>query len=414
MKTPYVISGCLVLLVVFAIPALADPGMIYGKIYTVDNEEFEGFIRWDRNEGSWDDIIDGNKDLDRHKKRHTSKYRDRRDRNKKVEVFGITVYSEDNNGWNWVSSSAQSGMRVGHLKSIIPDSDDGAVFVLKSGEEVYLEQGSTDIGDDIREIIVDDEDEGTLELYWDDIERIDFASSGRAECPFGDRLYGTVMTRRGDEFSGFICWDMDEIYSTDVLDGREKRRKREIEFGDIEKIERRSSSSATVTLKSGKVMRLDDSNDVNSSNRGVVISDFKLGRVVVEWDDFDYVVFSAAPRPQEYDDFDGGRKLEGTVYTEDGEKYTGKIRWDDDEEYTWELLDGNNHGVEFDIEFGMIASIEKTSYSSSRVTLKDGRSFKLRDSNDIDGDNKGIFIYDNDDDEVVVDWEDFEKVDFSH
>ena len=191
MKTPYVISGCLVLLVVFAIPALADPGMIYGKIYTVDNEEFEGFIRWDRNEGSWDDIIDGNKDLDRHKKRHTSKYRDRRDRNKKVEVFGITVYSEDNNGWNWVSSSAQSGMRVGHLKSIIPDSDDGAVFVLKSGEEVYLEQGSTDIGDDIREIIVDDEDEGTLELYWDDIERIDFASSGRAECPFGDRLYGT-------------------------------------------------------------------------------------------------------------------------------------------------------------------------------------------------------------------------------
>jgi len=414
MKTPYVILGCLGLLVVFALPAFAEPGMIYGKIYTVDNEVYEGFIRWDRNEGSWEDIIDGTKELDRHKKRRSSKYRDRDDRRKRVEVFGITVYSEDDYGWKWSSSSAESGMRVGHLKSLIPDGDNEAIFVFKSGEEVYLSQGSTDIGDDIREIIVDDEDEGTFELYWDDIERIDFEASDGARCPFGERLYGTVVTRRGDEFSGFICWDMDEIFSTDVLDGREKRRKREIEFGNLEKIERRSSSSAMVTMKNGKKIRLDDSNDVNSGNRGVVISDFKLGRIIVEWDDFDYVVFTDAPRPQEYDDFDGGRKLEGTVFTEDGDKYTGRIRWDDDEEYTWELLDGENHDIDFDIEFGMIAAIEKVSYNSSRVTLKDGRSFKLRGSNDIDSDNKGIFIFENEDDEIIVDWEDFERVEFSH
>ena len=48
-----------------------------------------------------------------------------------------------------------------------------------------------------------------------------------------------------------------------------------------------------------------------------------------------------------------------------------------------------------------------------RVTLKDGRTFKLRDSNDIDGDNKGIFIYTDDREEIVIDWDDFDTIEFS-
>ena len=45
--------------VYFVVSALADPGQIYGKIYTTDDEVLEGFIRWDKNEASWDDILDG-------------------------------------------------------------------------------------------------------------------------------------------------------------------------------------------------------------------------------------------------------------------------------------------------------------------------------------------------------------------
>ncbi len=384
---------------------------LYGKVYTVDDEIIEGFIRWDKNEASWDDILDGNKRLDR-EKRSVRRGRRDYDRGREVKIFGLTVYSEDNGYFNnWVNE-AQSGIRMGHIQTLIPVGDDEVELKLKSGEDVELKGGSGDIGTDNREILIDDPNEGIVEMYWDDIDRIDFINPPKKESRFGKRLYGTVTIRRGDEYTGFICWDMDEAFDTDILDGREKNRKRKIEFGKIKSIERRSSASAIVTLKSGKSMRLDDSNDIDSGNRGIVISDPNLGRIIVDWSEFEMATFTDPPEGPRYDNFDGGRRLYGTVYTEDGNKFEGEIKWDDDEEFTWEILDGDYHNVKFDIEFSFIESIEKSSHRSSTVTLKDGRSFKLRSSNDIDNDNKGIFIF-NKDDEIMVDWSDFERVEFS-
>ncbi len=79
---------------------------------------------------------------------------------------------------------------------------------------------------------------------------------------------------------------------------------------------------------------------------------------------------------------------------------------------TWEMLNGNYEDAQFDIEFGLIKSIEKISSRSSTVNLRDGRSFKLSDSNDVNSENKGIFIQTGKD-EVVVDWDEFEKIEFS-
>ncbi|MFH2037511.1 MAG: hypothetical protein ABIJ45_14000 [Candidatus Zixiibacteriota bacterium] len=417
MKSSLVCFSLAIFILALALPLSAQQGILYGKIYTVDNEELEGFIRWDKNEASWDDILDGNKELDRqHSKKYKSRMRDkyRRDRGRDISVFGIKLYSEGNNYFSWGDDEAQSGIRFGHIKSFIPIGDDRVELELKSGETIELSGGSGDIGDDNREILVDEINEGILELVWDDIDRIDFMPSPNKETAFGKRLYGKVVTRRGSEFTGFICWDKDEAYDEDILDGDEGRRSRKIPFSKIERIERRSSGSAEVTLKGGKMMSLDDSNDIDSGNRGIVISDLNLGSVVVDWDDFDHIEFADPPKGPSYDSFDGGKKLHGTVYTEDGKKYTGNIRWDDDEEYTWEILDGNVRDIEFNIEFAMIASIEKNSHRGSTVIMKDGREFELRDSNDVDDENKGIFIYSDDDkDEVMVDWYDFEKVEFS-
>ena len=47
------------------------------------------------------------------------------------------------------------------------------------------------------------------------------------------------------------------------------------------------------------------------------------------------------------------------------------------------------------------------------VTLKDGTSYSLRNSNDIDDDNKGIYIRMSDDSLEKVDWDYFLKVEFS-
>ena len=96
-----------------------------------------------------------------------------------------------------------------------------------------------------------------------------------------------------------------------------------------------------------------------------------------------------------------------------GETYTGTIRWDDDEEYTWEFLNGDYRDARFQIEFGLIKKIEKQGSRSTVVTVSDGRTFRLRGSNDVDEDNKGVRIKVDGGKEVNVDWDEFTKVEFS-
>ncbi|MEA3296987.1 MAG: hypothetical protein U9R56_03910 [candidate division Zixibacteria bacterium] len=408
-------TGIMTGLVLFiGLVAWADTnGRIYGKLETIDGYVYEGLIRWDKNEGNWVDVLDGTKELSRRDRDNESRRRKYRDREHSIEIFGFKI-SKVNSYWNW-SSSAQSGIRFGHIKTLEVIDDDAVLLMLKSGEELRLENGSTDIGSSIREIVIEDERDGEIELIWDDIETIDFMQApSDIISNFGERLYGTLISRRGDEYTGFVCWDVDELFTRDILDGDEDRgrRKRKLKFGKIKSIERYSSSRATVTLINGDEIILCGTNDVDESNRGIVISDPGFGQVVVDWDEFDRLDFKRPPRSIEYKEFDGGRPLEGTVYTEDGNEYSGRIRWDDDEEYTWEILNGEYRNVEYDIEFGLIKEIQKRSYRSAVVTVLDGRSFRLRGSNDVDEDNKGIFITTSDGEEVEIFWEDFDRLEF--
>ena len=383
-----------------------DRGRIYGTIVTVDGDQLTGFIRWDKNEGSWDNVLDGSKERPRIKDR--SSRRKYRERDRKRDLFGVfRIFSR-------LSSSAQSGIAFGHIKMLEPISDNAALLTLKSGEEVEFEGGSTDIGDDIREIVIEDKSEGEIELEWDDIESIEFSQAPAGETSvFGPRLFGTLTTRRGEEFTGYIGWDYDESFVTDVLDGYTNGRKRKIRFKQIQSIERRGSSGARVTLRDGKELRMEDSNDVDSRNNGIVVSDLALGRIIVDWDNFDILEFRQAPDNVSYDTFDGGKKLSGTVTTDDGESFTGEIIWDADEQFTWEILDGEFRGIQYDIFFANIKSIEANRRGST-VTLKDGRELHLRNSNDIDEDNKGIYILSADGSMDKVEWDFFEKVVFDH
>ena len=110
--------------------------------------------------------------------------------------------------------------------------------------------------------------------------------------------------------------------------------------------------------------------------------------------------------------FEKPGSLYGKVYDEDGDSYEGFIRWDNDEAYTWELLDGEYRGVEIDVEFAQITEIEKVSSRSCRVTTRSGNTFKLSGSNDVNDENKGIFVTTEDGDEIELDWYDFDKVVF--
>lgn len=412
MKTLLVTMG---LLIVFAVSAQSgNSGRIFGKIHTVDGDTFEGLIRWDKNEGSWVDVLDGSRDRDDRDRDRYPRSRRRRYRqgSSSIKLFGIRIGTGDGY-YNITSSTSQSGVRFGHLRSLEVVDDDRALLTLKSGDEVEFYNGSTDIGTSIREIVIEDINQGEIEFSWDDIELIEFSEADHNEpSSFGQRLYGTLTTRRGDEFTGFVCWDVDELFENDILDGDEKRRRRKVKFGKLASIARYSSSGAEIVLKNGDEMLLRGSNDVNDDNRGIIICDPGFGQVQVEWDEFDKLEFKEAPRAVAYSEFDGGRKMRGRVFTEDGEEYVGEICWDDDEEYTWELLNGNYRDSEYEIEFGLIKEIEKNSRRSADVTIRDGRTFHLRGSNDVNEDNKGIIITDANGEEIFVDWEDFARVEF--
>lgn len=387
-----------------------DPSRLYGRIVTTDGSRYEGFIRWDGNEAGWFDILSGSKPIPERNRRDAERLGwepERRER--RIEIFGIGItWDEDE---DQIGSSSQSGIRFGHVSTLERLSSNRARVILKSGEEVELRGG--DVGTSADEILVEDPRGGQVELDWRDIRVIDLMGGPSVPSRWGERLYGTLETRDGQRFTGYVAWDMDELFTTDVLDGDEAGRDHEIPFGRIRAIERYSSNAARVTLMDGQQRVLRGSNDVNDENRDIMVADPALGEVRVEWDELERVDFESPPGQVELGVFDGGRRITGTVYARGGESHTGLVRWDNDEEYTWEILDGAvRDGVDLDIEFGAIRSIERVAYDACRVTLKDGRTFELSDSNDVDEGNKGVYVERPDGTLVLVPWDRFERAEF--
>ncbi len=354
-------------------PALV--GRLYGNVVTRSGVEFEGYIRWDRNEGSWADLLD-------------------------VDWKG--------------RRSTLSGIRFGHVRRIDVLNSHEALFTLKSGQQQELGGRRTDLGRGLRALVVDDPRQGVAELKWRDLEAVEFMAAPDGIIPWGERLYGTLVTRAGLEFTGYVTWDVDEILTTDILDGEDQDGvDREIAFSDVISIRRESSRAARVVVESGEEMVLRGTYDVGRANRGISVSDPTLGQVKVGWKDFSEVHFRRAPVQTTYEEFDGGRPIRGTVVTESGEELTGDIRWDNDEEYTWEMLDGDYKGIDFTVEFSQIASIAKRGYSAA-VELVDGRTFQLSGTNDVNPGNRGITIRSEDGSTHRVEWGDFRELRLHH
>lgn len=397
------------LLLLTTLPALAQESTyrdrLYGQVITRDGVVHEGFIQWDKNEAGWVDILDGSKSLES-PLRH-------RDRHRTMRIFGIEIEWDDDDDHTW-SQTRQSGIRLGHVLRLENIGSNRALLTLRSGQEIEFSHGSTDIGNSVRSIIVE-EKYATAEFRWRDIDHVDFMAVPRnAPAPrSGERLFGTLTTQDGLSFTGYICWDIDEVLEADILDGDDERgRDREIPFGDIAEIARNNSRSARVTLKTGEELILDGSNDVNNENRDILVLDPNLGQVRVPWKAFDTVVFEPADYTLSLDRFYNAGPLTGSVETRDGDTYAGTIRWDDDEAYTWEFINGESDDLDFKVELGLIQRIERISSQMARVILLDGRILELRGSNDVNRENSGIVVTDKDGDVIVVDWDDFEAATF--
>ena len=409
---------------VFAGPLCAQDGdRIWGRLFTTSGDVYEGFIRWDRNEGSWVDILDGSKEIP---EENYLAWLGANDGGgppvRSIDLMGYRIsWEEDDPDF---PSTAASGIRFGHLRSLRVVEADRVELTLRSGEVVELEGGSTDLGRSMRELVVDVPGRAEVDLDWRDLDRIDFSAVPSGVRADSRRLFGTVEDREGSRFTGYVSWDLDEILESDVLDGEEMDggQDREIPFGEIVSIAR-VPGGAHVVLVSGEELLLTGTNDVNRRNRGIQISDPGLGMVEVEWRQFEILRFHEADGVVGYDAFDGGHTLVGTVLTQSGEEIDGVIRWDADEASSWELLNGEADDVVFAVEFGQVSRITRGDVFGATVTLLDGRALELDDSNDVDWDNKGILIATegansgSGPDESrwrVITWDEFKEVRFRH
>lgn len=387
---------------------------IYARVVTAAGQVHEGFLVWDENEASWADLLNGDKEIPVRNVEDAERLGafDPEDRERAVEFLGFRIsWDEDDLGY---PSRATSGVRFGHVRTLTRLDDDSALLLLRNDREVEFSGGSTDIGERVRGIVVEHPEGGRIELRWRDLDVVELvpAPAGAVTSLARNRLHGTVTDRWGNSYTGFVGWDRDEMFDDQILDGELDGREMEIPFADIASIERDGRSASRVSLRDGTELVLSGSNDVDDDNRGLQISDPELGQILLDWDDFDAFRLHPPEGPTGYETFAGAGRLRGTVVTRDGRELTGLIRWDNDEEYGWEILDGEHGDTDFDVELSKVASIEPVSRSSSRVTLRDGRTFELEGSNDVDDGNKGVFVELQDGTIELVRWEELDRVDF--
>ncbi len=252
----------LLCVVVLASPVWAqDDDRIWGRLYATTGDVHEGFIRWDRNEGSWVDVLDGTKEIpsENYMVWLEAKGADGPPlRSIDLQGFRISWREADPD----FPPTTASEIRFGHLRSLRVMEDGGVELTLRSGELVELDDRSRNLGGSNRGIVVDVPRRSEVDLDWDDLERIEFSAVPSGVRARGHRLYGTLEDVQGNRFTGYVSWDLDEIMESDVLDGEEREggRNREIRFGEITSIERieitRRGGLARVVLVDGDELDL--------------------------------------------------------------------------------------------------------------------------------------------------------------
>jgi hypothetical protein len=384
-----------------------DEGFIYGKIKTIDGNSYTGQMRWgDRGEAFWTDHFNGTKEDN-----ENYRYLSREDRNE------IRERQRDNRGWSYFNISwgrddwettHEFRTEFGNISKIDIGRRSEVELTLRNGDRIMVKDGSDDFG---TTITIMDQELGKTKLNWSRIESIEFMNTpSKIANGIGDPLYGTV-TYYGGKITGWIQWDHDERYSTNVLDGDTRDGDMKIEFGNIKSIEKDGSGSNVVTT-SGREIYLRGSNDVNGENNGIIVStDF--GRVDISWKEFRSVAFTNAPNSgKAYSDFTVN-KLSGTVETMNGEKLTGRIIFDLDEEYNFEIIQGEDDGIEYFIPIANIKSFAPRNYDNATIVLKNGTEIMLGEGRDVSEENEGVLVFSGAGDPVYVSYAKIKSITFN-
>lgn len=387
-------------------PVAAQSERIHGTVITTAGTSLEGVLRWDRNEVAWDDVLDGSKPIPEDQRELLSAARAAgavvRDRS--IEYAGYRITWDDSR--EELASLSEAGIRFGHIRRIAPDGRGAARVTLRSGGEVRLEGGGTDLGSGFRGLIVEASG-GPVEIDWDEIAEVRLSPAPVTAVQAARRLWGTAVDRSGATWTGWVTWGADQVLADDELVGEVDGDRRRLSFREVRRIERRGFRVAEVTAHDGTVYEL------RGADATVAIGDPALGRITIPWNELSEVAFSEAPSGiGSLEGWPVDAELRGVVTLSDGSVRSGPIRWDADEAATWEILDGSVGDVDVDVEFSFVARVEPEGGEASRVVLRDGRELVMDGSNDVNSGNRGIYVQGTDGEWSYIDWYDVASVDF--
>lgn len=199
-------------------------------------------------------------------------------------------------------------LRFDAIRAIARHSNKSSLLTLFDGREIVL-SGTRDAGDGSRGVYVDDLRYSRVLISWDAFERVEFTPgpSGPAydEFPPGGPLTGTVTTRDGRRLSGRLVYDLDESEFTETLDAPAFGVNYTIPFGLITSIllpddgagsQHAAVTHATVTLRSGELLKLECSGDLGEDNAGMLIFADVRGRPeYVSWSEVKRIDLNRPP-----------------------------------------------------------------------------------------------------------------------
>jgi len=362
----------------------ATEGYIHGTVTTESGNAYTGLLRWGNEEAFWDDLFHSSKEELPYIS-HADEAGERSERRQRWwHVFGRELRAD------WVDSSSRLFIaRFGDIARIQVVGSEKAEVTMKSGTTISVKGYSNDVGGTVS---IQDQALGDIGVPWKKIDTIVFSATPDTVEPKGLRLQGTVTTAAGD-FDGFIQWDLQECLSVDELDGDSDDGRLAIQMGRIRSIERRNRRSASVVLQDGRTLVLDGTNDVNSSNRGIMVEDPRYGRVKIPWRDFERLELrEIRGSGRGYDDYPAGTAMRGTVVDSSGVRHRGSIAFDLDETESWEMLNGSAVDIEYNIPFERIAAVEPRGRSAATVLLRTGEELRLEDGQDVTDSNDGVLV----------------------
>ncbi|HBO27276.1 hypothetical protein [Culturomica sp.] len=370
---------------------------LYGHVYTVDNLTYTGYITWGKSNMYWIDLFRADKPNNPYT--HYFKSEER-------------LIFRNNGQDSPIPPTHLFSCRFGNIKSIQPLSNSKAELEIKDGNTIQLNRGNyNDIGTAIG---IYSPDNTYATIRWDKITKVEFCSPDNDNiAPEKNQpICGIIKTDQGI-YKGFITWDKDEKTAEATLDGQSQNGYRNLPFEVIQKITK-NGNGCKVVLKNGKEYDMWGTNDVNTANRGIIVNMPNIGRVTIPWKNFE--IFEATDIQDinilSYEDFGQPQRIYGEVTTRKGETYNGYMAYDLDEAMNFEILDGNNDNIIYEIPFKFVSSIEPKNYKYSFVTLTKGGSLSLGDSPDVNNENSGMLVFPDTGIPTYIPWKEIKLITF--